>query len=585
MLIREGDETRPAPQDARTALPSAVPDGPADPAPRTARLLDAITTTGGLLCVVIGMTVMVAWLVRATAVLRFGSHDPMAFNTALALTVTGVALASRRPTAALVAGVFDAAVGLVILAEYALGRSLGIDQLVVKAYINGSASIPGRPAANTAVCCILAGAALLVWGPWRSRPRPIAAAAAGSLIGAIAVTASFGYVTGTPATYSWGHLTGMAFLTAGAMLILAISLLSAAWRDAPPGDGGLPKWLPLPAGVLALGLAAAVWLAIVGAGRITVDTSVGAATALSFLMAGLVALVVWLAQHADLRRRAALREVARRAEDETEIRALNATLARQVRHLEIANKNLQAFSYSIAHDLRTPLRAMSGFAEILAEEYSDRLDEAGRGYAGRIQAASTQMSGLIDDLLHMSRVSEAEIRLQEVDLSAEVKAICDQLRARAPGRRVRVTVEDGVRVTADAVLIRTALENLLENAWKFTARRADALIEFGTAPTEDASICCYVRDNGAGFDPAYVSKLFQQFQRLHTASEFAGTGIGLATVRRIIERHRGRVWAEGAIDRGATFYFALDAKDILNDSPILPREPIRSPPGQPPRWK
>jgi signal transduction histidine kinase len=539
----------------------------------------AITTAGGLLCVAIGVTVMAAWLVRATAVLRFGSLNPMAFNTALALTVTGAALAGRRrPRAALVAGAFDAALGLAVLAEYALGRGLGIDQLVVKAYINGPGSIPGRLAASTAVCWTLAGLALLAWGPRRPRPRPIALATAGSLIGAIAVTAVFGYVTGTPATYRWGDLAGMAPLTAAAMLILALALLSAAWGDASAGREGLPRWLPMPAGVLALGLAAAVWLAI-GAGRITVGTSVGAATALGFLMATLVTLVVWLAQHADMRRRVAVTEAARLAKAETEIRTLNATLEQQVRHLEVANQSLGAFSYSIAHDLRTPLRAMSGFAEILSEEYSDRLDEAGRGYAGRIQAASTHMSGLIDDLLDMSRVSEAEIRLQEVDLSADVTAICGQLRARDPGRRVRVTVEDGVRVIADAVLIRTVLENLLENAWKFTARRDDALIEFGTVPAGDAGICCYVRDNGAGFDPAYSSKLFQQFQRLHAATEFPGTGIGLATVRRIIERHRGRVWAEGAIDRGATFYFALGANDTMNDSPILAREPIPSQPG------
>jgi signal transduction histidine kinase len=216
----------------------------------------------------------------------------------------------------------------------------------------------------------------------------------------------------------------MPFLTAGAMLILALALLSAAWRDTSTGREGLPRWLPMPAGVLALCLAAIVWLATVGAGRITVGTSVGAATALGLLMAGLVALVVWLAQHADIRRRVAVTEAARLAEAETEIRALNATLEQQVRHLEVANQSLGAFSYSIAHDLRTPLRAMSGYAEILTEEYSDRLDEQGRGYAGRIQAASTHMSGLIDDLLDMSRVSEAEIRLQEVDLSADVTAIC-----------------------------------------------------------------------------------------------------------------------------------------------------------------
>jgi light-regulated signal transduction histidine kinase (bacteriophytochrome) len=172
------------------------------------------------------------------------------------------------------------------------------------------------------------------------------------------------------------------------------------------------------------------------------------------------------------------------------------------------------------------------------------------------------MADVLDDLLHLSQVSTAEMNLQDVDLSAEVTAICGRLRTRDPGRRVRVTVEDGVRVTADRPLIRTVLEDLLENAWKFTAGREHATIEFGVTPVDDAPFCYYVRDNGAGFDPAYADKLFQPFQRLHPASEYPGTGTGLASVQRIIDRHGGRTWAEGAVDRGATFYFTLDAKDV-----------------------
>ena len=257
-----------------------------------------------------------------------------------------------------------------------------------------------------------------------------------------------------------------------------------------------------------------------------------------------------------------LRRRLRRAS--TEIRSLNANLEQQVQqrtiHLERANRELEAFAYSIAHDLRTPLRGMSGFAEALVEDYGDRLDETGREYAGRVEAGCARMSGLIDDLLHLSQVSRAELSLQDVDLSAEVTASCDRLRAGDPGREVRVTVQEGVRATADRTLIRSALDNLLENAWKFTARRDGAAIEFATAPAGDAPICCYVRDNGAGFDPAYVGKLFQPFQRLHDAAEFPGNGIGLASVRRIIERHGGRTWAEGAVDGGATMYFTLNAE-------------------------
>jgi signal transduction histidine kinase len=252
---------------------------------------------------------------------------------------------------------------------------------------------------------------------------------------------------------------------------------------------------------------------------------------------------------------------------ETRIGSLNASLVQQVQEiqehsirLERANKNLEAFAYSIAHDLRTPLRGISGFAGALAEDYRDRLDETGREYAARIQAGCARMATVLDDLLHLSQVTQAKMNLEDVDLSAEVTAICDQLCAGDPGRQVRVTVQEGVRVTADRILIRSALDDLLQNAWKFTGRRDAAVIEFATAPSGDAPLCCYVRDNGAGFDPAYADKLFQPFQRLHAVGEYPGTGIGLASVRRIIERHGGRTWAEGAVDGGATIYFTISTE-------------------------
>jgi PAS domain S-box-containing protein len=806
-------------------VPECLADGPSGAgwAP------DAITLACGLLCAAIGATVMVAWLARATAVLRFGSQSPMVFNTALALAVTGaalVALVAGWPRPAMVAGVFDLALGLAALAEYLLGRGLGIDQLIVRAYLSGPAGVPGRPAANAAVCLTLAGAALLARGPRRSA----ALAAAGSVIAAIAAVAAFGYVIRTPARHGWAQLSNMPFLAAAAMLVLAICLLSAAWRETRGRHAGFPRWFPIPAGVLALGLAAVTWVAVAGrgevAGRISAGNAAGAATVLGLVLAVLVGLTAWLAQQADQRRRTAAAEAAWRAEAETqargseqrlfqildampigifaaspgsrpyyanpeskrilgrdpeaanrgsglpeaygafvagterpypaesmpivralhgqssriddmeihqpdggvipievwgrpvygshgeigcaiaafadmsernarertivaqaallelvhdaifvrdpadhitywntgaertygftraeaigrvsydllrtefpgpfadieaatardghwegelthqcadgriiivesrwaaqcapdgsllgfiqvnrditarkdaereirraaeEIRALNTSLEQQVRqrtmHLERANQNMEAFAYSIAHDLRTPLRGISGFAQALVEDYGDQLDDTGREYAGRVQAGCTRMATLIDDLLHLSRVTRAPMNLQDVDLSAEVTASCDQLRTRDPSRQVQMTVQDGVRATADRALIRSALENLLENAWKFTAGRDGAAIEFGTTPAGDAALCCYVRDNGAGFDPAYAGKLFQPFQRLHDATEFPGTGIGLASVRRIIERHGGRTWAEGAVDGGATIYFTLNAKD------------------------
>jgi PAS domain S-box-containing protein len=233
----------------------------------------------------------------------------------------------------------------------------------------------------------------------------------------------------------------------------------------------------------------------------------------------------------------------------------------RVKDLERSNNDLENFIYTVSHDLRAPLRVLSGYSELLLEEYGEVLGEEGHGYAERIVAVSEQMGQQIDYLLHLSTISRAELRLQSVDLSAETARIAEEIERREPTRPVRFTIEKEVRALADRRLIHMVLQNLLDNAWKFTSGRDDASIEFGTVPSSDAAVCCYVRDNGAGFDPAYASKLFQPFQRLHAARDFPGTGTGLATVRRIVERHGGHVWAEGAVGTGATFYFTLDRKE------------------------
>jgi PAS domain S-box-containing protein len=244
---------------------------------------------------------------------------------------------------------------------------------------------------------------------------------------------------------------------------------------------------------------------------------------------------------------------------EAEVRKLNAELEQRVSELERVNKSLESFTYAVSHDLRAPLRALNGFSEALLEECGGRLGETGREYTTRIQAASGRMSTLIEDLLRLSRESRAAIDPRPVDLGAEVARIAGELRAREPGRRARFTIQDGVWVNADRALIRTVLQNLVENAWKFTGRREEAVIEFSAVTGEDGRLRCQVRDNGAGFDPEYAGKLFQPFQRLHPARDFPGTGIGLASVRQIVERHGGRTWAEGATGEGAAFYFTLAA--------------------------
>ncbi len=239
--------------------------------------------------------------------------------------------------------------------------------------------------------------------------------------------------------------------------------------------------------------------------------------------------------------------------------------------LRRTNQNLQQLGYSIAHDLRTPLRSLAGFSTILMEDYADLLGEEGRGYAQRIEAASEHMGRILDDLLHLSRVSGAMISLQEVYLGAEAAAIAAGLQRQDPGRRVRFTIQQPALAMADADLIREVLGSLLGNAWKFTSGRDNASIEFGMTPAADGRVCCYVRDNGAGFDPAFAHKLFQPFQRLHTTQEFTGTGIGLASVREVVDRHNGRTWAEGAVGEGATFFFTLQAAEPA----AQPDEPAR----------
>ena len=233
--------------------------------------------------------------------------------------------------------------------------------------------------------------------------------------------------------------------------------------------------------------------------------------------------------------------------------------------LRRTNQNLQSLSYSLAHDLRTPLRSLAGFSTLLIEDYGDTLGADGRGYARRIEAASEHMGHILDDLLHLSDISRAKISFQQVDLGAEAAAIAAGLQREDPGRHVRFTIQQPARALADVDLIREVLHNLLDNAWKFTSDRDSASIEFGMTPATDARVCCYVRDNGAGFDPAFIHKLFQPFQRLHTTRRFAGTGtgtgIGLASVRQIVDRHNGRTWAEGTVGHGATFFFTLQAAE------------------------
>ena len=252
-------------------------------------------------------------------------------------------------------------------------------------------------------------------------------------------------------------------------------------------------------------------------------------------------------------------ELLRRELEAAEARAarqLAETRAAYVEELERKNQELEAFSYTVSHDLRNPLSGIVGFTQLLLEDHARQLDAHGLSYLNQIASAAHQMQELIEALLQLSRITSAELQCQTVDLSAVARAIGDDLARRDPARQVTFTVAPGLVVDADRRLLRAVLDNLIGNAWKFTARTRQATITVGCVRRK-GEVVYFVRDNGAGFDSAQAARLFRPFQRLHRASDFSGTGIGLATVRRIIERHSGRVWAEGEVGQGATMYFTL----------------------------
>ncbi len=255
------------------------------------------------------------------------------------------------------------------------------------------------------------------------------------------------------------------------------------------------------------------------------------------------------------------RDITGRKETEEELEAykeqLEALVSDRTKKLTAVNQELEAFCYSVSHDLRAPLRGINEFSKALVEEYGDKLDVQGAEYLKRIQKATSRGGELIDDLLNLSRMSRSEMRDEKVNMSALAETVVEDIQQTEPKREVEFIIAPGLVVTGDTHLLKVVLENLVGNAWKFTGKAFHARIELGATEAE-GQLAYFVRDNGAGFDMTYVDKLFHPFQRLHAANEFEGTGIGLATVKRIIRRHGGRVWAESTAGQGSTFYFTLE---------------------------
>ena len=519
--------------------------------------------------VVVGVIVLAGW---ALGISFFKSLSPnlasMKANTALAFVLAGAALwllqpggegaaRARRRAWALVLAASVTLIGALTLGEYLPGWNLGIDQLLFKDD-PGAIGVfsPGRMAPNTAISLVLVGCALLFMDSETSRGhRPAEFFAV--IAGFISLLALIGYAYDIQSLFQFTPYSSMALHTVLTFIVLAVGILCArperglmAVISSDSAGGVMTRYL-LPAAVVVppfLG-----WLRLLGQRAGLYDTEFGLA-----LFATLNVIVfMFLVRSTSL---SLHRTDNKRREAEEDLRRLNLELEQRVEErtaqLESANKELESFSYSVSHDLRAPLRSMDGFSQILAQDYAGALDDQGRDHLKRVRAASQRMGQLIDDLLRLSRIARSEMTYAEADLSAMAQEIAGELRRAEPERNVEFDIAPGIRVRGDRSLLHVALENLLGNAWKFTSRRDPARIEFG-AVNHDGATAYFVRDSGVGFDMAYADKLFGAFQRLHSHSEYPGTGIGLATVQRVIHRHGGRVWAEGVVDKGAIFYFTL----------------------------
>jgi signal transduction histidine kinase len=531
----------------------------ADPTDRRAERLEASAPFIAAGVAALGVLVLLGWAVDSR-LLKSGAPWLVAMNpvTAIAFLMAGASLwlSAVRPHSGRARGVAAAcAFGIVVIAVLRLigyaGADLGVDRLIFSQRLDAE-SIPNRMAPNTAVAFLLAGLALLGLG-WPRRIRGATQLLA-LLALAIAMVTLSGYAYNAGGLVQVGHFIPMAPHTAIAFAALSVGILCARPRiglvadliGAETGSGMARKLFPAVIGIpLLLG-----WLRLSGEQAGLYDSGTGAAIMAASWAIVLGALVSWQARvlnRADAKRSAAEREIA----------ALNRKLRRDANEIEATNRELEAFSYSVSHDLRAPLRSITSFSQAILEDCAESLDEQGRDYLDRVVRGGQRMAELIEDMMILSRISRSEMQVGSVDLTATALEVAQELAQGQPDRDVEFDVKPGLAVDGDPKLLRIMIQNLLGNAWKFTALQPDPRVEFGALPGDNGNRVFYVRDNGAGFDAEHADRLFAPFQRLHSEAEFPGTGVGLATVQRVVRRHGGKVWAEGKVSHGATFFFTV----------------------------
>lgn len=534
---------------SREASRDLAPPASAMPATgRAARLLSLVVAG-------IGAATLLAWLLPGT----FGSFDAvydMRPNTAAGLLAAGAAsllldsASGRARRWARVLGAAVATVGVLTLVEYVAGWDLGIDPVLARRGPDGLATL--RMGSNTAAVLALAGLALAFRDDRRPGVRRSVEAAT-IVMAVIALVALVGHTVGVHRFYTVSAHTQMAVQTAIACLALTAALVLSTPDHrvslllTSRSIGGVMARRLLPVMLLAPLLIG--WLCVAGVRAGAFDAAFGASLQIVLAIAVLVAVVLVGAVHFD-------RMDAQRLAGEDRILELNHRLLQHAQEVEAANRELESFSYSVSHDLRAPIRHISGFTDLLQQRSANQLDDKARHYVNTISEAAQRAGVLIDDLLAFSRMSRAEMTLGSVDVGRLVTDVWRELGPDRVGREVRLEVGPLPTAHGDASLLRMVVQNLLSNALKYTRPRGHAEIEV-TGDVDGDQVTYTVRDNGVGFDQKYVDKLFGVFQRLHAPQAFEGVGIGLANVKRIVQRHGGRVTAHGEVDKGASFSFTL----------------------------